>query len=201
MSSHETRRAKESRVAASRVDRVVRALDDRMAIRALGRWLLDEPIVGGARWAYVFGSALVTLLLVQATTGWLLMSAYAPSATTAWASVNHLSHALAGGWLLRGIHHFASGATVVLLALHLAQTALFGAYRRPRELNWWFGLVLLFVVLAFSLTGYLLPWDQKGYWATRVATNILGTVPVVGGALQRVVQGGTQYGSLTLTRF
>jgi ubiquinol-cytochrome c reductase cytochrome b subunit len=198
---HETARERESRVAATRFDRMVTALDDRMAIRALVRWMLDEPVVGGARWAYVFGSALVTLLTVQAVTGWLLMSAYAPSATTAWASVHHISFKMSGGWLVRGIHHFGSGATVVLLGAHLVQTALFGAYKRPRELNWWFGLVLMFLVLGFSLTGYLLPWDQKGYWATRVATNIMGTLPFVGASVQRIVQGGAQYGSLTLTRF
>jgi ubiquinol-cytochrome c reductase cytochrome b subunit len=185
----------------SALERLLAAIDERTGLRAVMRWGLEEPIAGGARWAYVFGSALVTSLLLQAVTGYMLMTAYAPSSTTAWASVHHIQFRIAGGWLVRGLHHFGSGATVVIIAAHLAQTALFGAYRRPRELNWWFGLVLLFVVLAFSLTGYLLPWDQKGYWATRVATNIVGTYPVIGAPLQRLMQGGSQYGSLTLTRF
>ena len=81
------------------------------------------------------------------------------------------------------------------------QTALFGAYKKPREVNWLFGLALFAITLGFALTGYLLPWDQKGYWATRVATNIAGTVPLVGSAVQRLLVGGAEYGHLTLTRF
>ncbi len=121
--------------------------------------------------------------------------------TDAWASVHHIQHHLTLGWLVRGIHHFGSGATVVLLGAHLLQTAIYGAYKRPREGNWYFGLVLFGLVLGLSLTGYLLPWDQKGYWATRVATNIFGTIPGVGVQVQRLAQGGNQYGHLTLTRF
>jgi ubiquinol-cytochrome c reductase cytochrome b subunit len=139
--------------------------------------------------------------VIQAVTGLLLMTTYAPSAQTAWASVHYISYSLSGGWLIRGLHHFGSQAMVVLAALHLGQVALFGAYKKPREMNWWFGLLLLGVTLGFSLTGYLLPWDQQGYWATRVATNIAGTMPWAGAFLQSLLQGGHQYGSLTLTRF
>ncbi len=176
-------------------------LDERAGHRALLRHLLDEPLPGGARWAYVWGSALTISLLTQALTGWLLMSAYAPSATTAWASVAHIQTTLSAGWIIRGLHHFGAQAMVLLLAAHLVQTALYGAYRRPRELNWYFGLALLLVTLAFSLTGYLLPWDQKGYWATKVATNIVGTLPLLGAPLQRALVGGPDYGHLTLTHF
>lgn len=108
-----------------------------------------------------------------------------------------LATRLVDGWLVRGLHHFGAQAMIVLLAAHLIQTALYGAYRRPRELNWYFGLALL----GFALTGYLLPWDQKGYWATRVATSIVGTIPVFGGFFQRVLVGGPEYGHLTLTHF
>ena len=90
---------------------------------------------------------------------------------------------------------------IVLLALHLIQVLLAGAYRAPREVNWWFGMALMFVTLGFSLTGYLLPWDQKGYWATKVATNIMGGAPVLGPYIQKVVVGGGDYGNQTLTRF
>ncbi len=176
-------------------------LDERTGHRALVRAALDEPVPGGARWAYVWGSALTLSLVVQAVTGWLLMSAYAPSATTAWASVHHITFTMRAGWLVRGVHHFGAQAMVVLLALHLGQTAIHGAYKRPREVNWFLGLGLLFLTLAFALTGYLLPWDQKGYWATRVATNIAGTIPLVGGFAQRLLVGGPEYGHLTLTRF
>ena len=176
-------------------------LDERTGHRALLREALDEPIPGGARLAYVWGSALTLTLVVQAVTGWLLMSAYAPSATTAWSSVAYITYTLRAGWLIRGLHHFGAQAMILLLALHLGQTALYGAYRKPRELNWLFGLALLGLMLGFALTGYLLPWDQKGYWATRVATNIAGTIPIVGAWLQGLLVGGTEYGHLTLTRF
>ncbi|MEP7123986.1 MAG: cytochrome b N-terminal domain-containing protein [Byssovorax sp.] len=176
-------------------------LDERAGHRALARAVLDEPVPGGARWAYVWGSALTLSLVVQGITGWLLMSAYAPSATTAWASTAYISHQISGGWLVRGLHHFGAQAMIVLLAAHLVQTALYGAYRKPRELNWYFGLALLGVTLGFALTGYLLPWDQKGYWATRVATSIVGTIPLVGGYFQRILVGGPEYGHLTLTHF
>ena len=176
-------------------------LDARTGHRKLLAEALDEPVVGGARWAYVFGSALTMVFVIQATTGILLMTTYAPSAQTAWASVHYISFALSGGWIIRGLHHFGSQAMIVLVALHLGQVLVFGAYKKPREINWWFGLGLLAVTLGFSLTGYLLPWDQKGYWATRVATNIAGTTPIVGAWVQALLQGGHEYGSLTLTRF
>jgi ubiquinol-cytochrome c reductase cytochrome b subunit len=185
----------------SRPHRVGDWLDARAGHRKLLRELLEEPVAGGARWAYVYGSALTLVFVMQATTGLLLMTTYAPSAQTAWASVHYISYSLSGGWLVRGLHHFGSQAMVVLAALHLSQVALFGAYKKPREMNWWFGLALLGVTLGFSLTGYLLPWDQKGYWATRVATNIAGTMPVAGSSVQALLQGGHEYGSLTLTRF
>jgi ubiquinol-cytochrome c reductase cytochrome b subunit len=176
-------------------------LDSRTSYRSLLHHALEEPVPGGARWAYIFGSVLIGCITLQAVTGWALMAYYAPSATTAWASVEHVTYGVSGGWLVRGMHHFGAQAMVVCVALHLLQVALYGAYKAPREVNWWFGLGLLGVTLGFSLTGYLLPWDQKGYWATRVATNIAGTIPVVGKAIQQLAQGGAEYGSLTLTRF
>jgi ubiquinol-cytochrome c reductase cytochrome b subunit len=176
-------------------------LDARTGYRALLRHALDEPIPGGASWAFIFGSALVACIVLQAVTGCALMTVYAPSSTTAWASVAYITDSLSWGWLVRGMHHFGAHAMVVVLALHVAQVALYGAYRPPREVNWWLGLALLATTLGFALTGYLLPWDQKGYWATRVATNIAGSVPLVGRWIQQLVQGGAEYGTLTLTRF
>lgn len=183
------------------VRRTIDFLDDRTGIRSVVRHLLDEPIRGGARWAYVFGSVLLSTFLVQVVTGLALMTSYAPSDKTAWASVHFIQWKQAGGWLVRGLHHFGAQAMVIGLGAHMLQVALFGAYKKPREVTWWLGLALLAITLGFALTGYLLPWDQKGYWATRVATNIAGTVPLVGDATQRIAQGGSEYGSLTLTRF
>ncbi len=176
-------------------------LDNRTGYRHLLHEALDEPIPGGARWHYVFGSALSVIFMVQVFTGLLLMTSYSPSSSTAWGSVFYISHEMWLGWFIRGVHHFAAQAMVVLLAMHLLQVLIAGAYRRPRELNWWFGMALLFLTLGFSLTGYLLPWDQKGYWATKVATNIMGGAPGAGPYLQKIVVGGPDYGNQTVTRF
>ena len=156
---------------------------------------------GGARWRYVWGSSLVFAFITQMVTGLVLWSSYSASAQTAWESVYFIQHEMAGGWLVRGIHHVMAQAMVVLLALHLMQVVIDGAYRAPREVNFWLGLILMKLVLGMALTGYLLPWDQKGYWATRVATNLAGLVPLIGPSLQQLVVGGPDYGHHTLTRF
>ncbi|HUY88711.1 MAG TPA: cytochrome b N-terminal domain-containing protein [Pirellulales bacterium] len=176
-------------------------LDDRTGYRELVRASLYEHIPGGARYRYVWGSTLVFAFSVQLITGLFLWMSYSPSGQTAWESVYYIQHEMQGGWLLRGLHHFMAQAMVVLLALHLLQVVIDGAYRAPREVNFWLGLILMQIVLGLSLTGYLLPWDQKGYWATRVATNLMGIVPVVGPSVQKLVVGGVDYGHHTLTRF
>lgn len=176
-------------------------LDSRTGYRALLNEALYERVLGGARWRYVFGSALVVLILVQAVTGIALELYYSPSTTDAWASVNYIQTQVQLGALLRGVHHFGASAIVVLMVVHLLQTAWAGAFRAPRELNWLAGFMLFQLILALALTGYLLPWDQKGYWATQVATSIAGTLPLIGQELQTFLQGGTSYGNLTLTRF
>jgi len=176
-------------------------LDDRTGYRAVMHEALYERVPGGARWRYVWGSSLVFAFMTQVITGLVLWSSYSASAQTAWESVYYIQHEMTGGWLLRGIHHVMAQAMVVLLALHLMQVVIDGAYRAPREVNFWLGLVLMMLVLGMALTGYLLPWDQKGYWATRVATNLAGLVPLVGPSLQQVVVGGPDYGHHTLTRF
>jgi len=176
-------------------------LDDRIGYRGLMRDALYERVPGGARWRYVWGSTLVTTFFVQVVTGFFLWAAYSANARGAWESVFYIQHEMQGGWLLRGIHHFTAQAMVVLLVLHLMQVVIDGAYRAPREINFWIGLGLMKIVLGLSLTGYLLPWDQKGFWATKVATNIMAITPVVGPDLQKLVVGGADYGHHTLTRF
>jgi ubiquinol-cytochrome c reductase cytochrome b subunit len=175
--------------------------DDRTGYRAVLHEALYERVPGGARWRYVWGSTLVFAFMTQVITGLFLWASYAASAQTAWESVYYIQYEMTGGWLLRGIHHFMAQAMVVLLALHLLQVVIDGAYRAPREVNFWLGLVLMMLVLGMALTGYLLPWDQKGYWATIVATNLAGIVPVFGPSLQQLVIGGPEYGHHTLTRF
>ena len=176
-------------------------LDDRSGYRDLLHEVLYEKVPGGARWRYVWGSCLTFAFFTQVVTGTLLWMFYSPSAQTAWESVYFLQYQVWGGWFLRGVHHYMAQAMIVLLVLHLMQVVIDGAYRAPRELNFWFGALMLGVTLALSLTGYLLPWDQKGYWATAVATNLMAEVPLIGPAIQKVVVGGVEYGHHTLTRF
>lgn len=176
-------------------------LDDRAGVRKLIHESLYEPIPGGARWRYVWGSTLVMAFMTQLITGIFLWMAYSPSTQTAWESVFYIQYEMNGGWLLRGIHHFMAQAMVVLLAIHFLQVVWDGAYRAPRELNFILGLVLMLIVLGLALTGYLLPWDQKGYWATSVGTNLASQAPVVGPDVKKLAVGGSEYGHQTLTRF
>ena len=176
-------------------------LDQRTGYKQVLHHALYENVPGGSRWRYVWGSTLTFCLVVQFITGVFLWMAYSPSSQTAWESVYYIQHEMWGGWFLRGIHHFTAHAMNVLLVLHLMQVVIDGAYKAPREINFWFGLVLLLLVLGLSLTGYLLPWDQKGYWATKVATNIAAITPFIGPELQKLIIGGADYGHHTLTRF
>lgn len=162
---------------------------------------LYENVPGGSRWRYVWGSTLTFALAVQFITGIFLWMSYSPSSQSAWESVYYIQYQMSGGWLLRGLHHFTAQAMTILLVLHLMQVVIDGAYRAPREMNFLFGVALLLLVLALSLTGYLLPWDQKGYWATKVSTNLVGITPLFGSLMQRLVVGGPDYGHHTLTRF
>jgi ubiquinol-cytochrome c reductase cytochrome b subunit len=176
-------------------------LDHRTGYKTLMHEALYERVPGGARWRYVWGSTLVFTFSVQVITGLFLWMGYSPSSQTAWESVYYIQHDMLLGWVLRGIHHFTAQAMVVLLVLHLLQVIIDGAYKAPREVNFWLGLILMKIVLGLSLTGYLLPWDQKGYWATKVATNIAGITPVIGEQVQALAVGGPSYGHHTLTRF
>jgi ubiquinol-cytochrome c reductase cytochrome b subunit len=175
--------------------------DDRTGYRKLRDALLLEHIPGGARWRYVWGSCLAAVFGVQLVTGVLLMTAYSPGDSTAWSSVYFIQYEMDFGWLIRGLHHFGSQTMVVLLGVHMLQVVIAGAHLPPREVNWWLGLLLMACVLGLSLTGYLLPWDQKGYWATQVATNIAGNLPGAGSLVQKIAVGGPAYGHHTLTRF
>jgi len=175
--------------------------DDRTGARQLIHQALDEPVPGGARWRYVWGSTLVMAFLTQAITGLFLWMNYSSSAQTAWESVYAIQHDLVGGWWLRGIHHFTAQAMVILMVIHLVQVVVDGAYRAPRELNFVLGILLMLVVLGLSLTGYLLPWDQKGYWATKVGTELSSQAPWAGEAIKKLAVGGPNYGHYTLKRF
>lgn len=174
-------------------------VDDRTGI--LSRSREEVMIPGGPRWRYGCPAVLAFLFAIEALTGLLLWAAYSPSGRTAWESVFYIEHVMTAGALLRGIHHYATHAMVVWAALYLLQTVWDGAYRSRREVIYWLGLVMLAVLFVFSQTGYLLPWDQRGYTASQVATEIVASTPVVGDSMQRIAKGGTDFGHQTLTRF
>jgi len=175
-------------------------LDNRTGYRALSHEAMYENIPGGSRWIYITGSMLVFAFVTQAVTGIFLWMSYSPGSQNAWESVHYITHEMQGGALLRGVHHYMAQGMVVLLPLHLLQVVLCRAYVAPREINYWLGLVLMLLVLGLGLTGYLLPWDQKGYWATKVATELMA-LPPGGESIQKLAVGGSQYGHATLTRF
>jgi len=176
-------------------------IEARTGIFSLTHEALYERVPGGARWRYVWGSTLVFAFTVQLITGLFLWMAYSPSSQTAWESTYYIQHEIHFGWLLRGVHHFMAQTMIVLLVLHLMQVVIDGAYKAPREFNFWLGLILMKIVLGLALTGYLLPWDQRGYWSTGVATSLMSLVPGVGEEVQKLVVGGSEYGHHTLTRF
>jgi ubiquinol-cytochrome c reductase cytochrome b subunit len=169
--------------------------------RALKDALLLEPLSGGSRWAAAFGSLLLFTFLVQVVTGILLAMNYAPAVKTAWPSVQFIQKELPWGWFIRGLHHWGASAMIILVLLHLIQVFVWGAYKRPRELTWLVGVLLLACTLGLAFTGYLLPWDEKAYWATKVGLGIASTVPLLGDSLRTLLQGGDDLGNLTLTRF
>ncbi len=175
--------------------------EERTGWRRLRELLLLEPLPGGARWAAAFGSLLLFAFVVQVVTGILLSMNYAPSEKSAWDSVNYIQQEVPLGAFIRALHHWGASAMVVLLLAHLVQVFVWGAYKRPREFTWMVGVLLLLGTLGLAFTGYLLPWDQKAYWATKVGLGITGMVPLIGEDLRNLLQGGSQIGNLTLTRF
>jgi ubiquinol-cytochrome c reductase cytochrome b subunit len=176
-------------------------LDSRLNLQAVERSLLDEPIPGGASWIYVFGSATLFLFILQAITGMFLAVYYAPTPDHAYDSVQFIESQVTFGWFVRGLHHWGASGMVVAVGLHMLQVFLFGAFKPPREMMWMVGVVLFLLVMVFAFTGYLLPWDQTAYWATQVGINMVGTVPLVGEFLMKVMRGGETLGALTLSRF
>lgn len=181
--------------------KVYRWLDKRLRLKPVEETLLNEPIPGGASWVYVFGSATLFLFFLQLTTGMFLAVYYAPTPDHAYDSIVFIMESIHFGEFVRGMHHWGASAMVVAIGLHMLQVYLYGAYKPPREVLWMVGVVLFIIVLAFSFSGYLLPWDQKAYWATQVGVNMVGTIPVIGDELVRIIRGGERLGALTLTRF
>jgi len=182
---------------------VKRALDwlqSRTGYRGARHVLLDEPIPPGTGWFFTLGSVLLALLGVQLLTGAFLTLYYAPTPDHAYDSIRFIV-SMAPGRIVRGLHHYGSSFLVVVVVLHMVRVVAFGSYKAPREATWLSGLLLLGLILAFSLTGYLLPWDQRAYWATVVTINISRLAPLGGDLVAGLLQGGASIGALTLTRW
>jgi ubiquinol-cytochrome c reductase cytochrome b subunit len=176
-------------------------LDARTGYRAALEHLLDEPLPRGTGWWFVTGSIVLFLLVVQLLTGFVLAFFYVPSPDYAYDSIRFIEARVTFGRVLRGLHVFGASFLVIAAIVHMSRVVLLGSYKKPRELNWMVGVILLLIILGFALTGYLLPWDQKAYWATTVTLNIARGVPLVGNALSALLKGGTDLGALTLMRW
>ena len=176
-------------------------LDHRTGLQTMVRQFLYELIPASSGWHQVFGSVAVFLFLTQAFTGALLAFNYAPTPGDAYNSLRYILTELTGGRLIRGLHHWGASMMIVVVVLHMVQVFLYGAYKKPREATWMVGVVLLLTTLAYGLTGYLLPWDNRAYWGTVVATRIAGSAPVVGPYLSRLLGGEGEVGVVTFARF
>ena len=184
-----------------RWDRVGAWLDNRTGVQTAVRQFLYEEIPASSGWQQIFGSVAVFLFLVQAFTGALLAFNYAATPGDAYNSLRYILTELTAGRLIRGLHHWGASMMIVVVALHMVQVFLYGAYKKPREATWMVGVVLLLVTLAYGLTGYLLPWDNRAYWGTVVTTRIAGSAPILGPYLTRLLGGGGSVGVVTFARF
>ncbi len=177
-------------------------VDERTSIAGGVRWVLFRKVPKGTNWFYTLGSASMFAFLSQAMTGVFLAMYYRPDATGgAYESIRHLTNEVFLGEFVRGMHRWGSSVMVILVFLHMGRTFFFGAYKYPRELNWVIGVVLLILTMTMSFTGYLLPFDQRSYWATIVGVNINGTGPHMGPFLSDFLRGGAEFGATTLSRF
>ncbi len=175
-------------------------LHSRTGYRSAKHVLLDEELPAGTGWFFSAGSVLLALIAVQLVSGAFLTLYYAPTPDHAYDSIRFILSTLPGR-IVRGLHHYGASFIVIALVVHMTRVVLFGSYKAPREATWLTGLALFGLVLAFSLTGYLLPWDQRAYWATVVTINIARLTPLLGDTVGGALQGGATIGALTLTRW
>ncbi len=176
-------------------------VDERTSLSGGLRWLMFRKVPKGTNWFYTLGSATMFAFLSQAVTGVFLAMYYDPSITHAYESARYITNEVFLGEFVRGMHKWGSSVMVILIFLHMARVFFFGAYKYPRELNWIIGVVLLILTMAMSFTGYLLPFDQRSYWATIVGVNINGTAPLMGPFLNDFLRGGAEFSATTLSRF
>jgi ubiquinol-cytochrome c reductase cytochrome b subunit len=176
-------------------------LDQRTGLVTFTKDFLTEDVPGGASYWYAFGSATVFALILQIVTGIFLTFYYSPSAATAWESTKYIMDKVPAGHFVLSLHYWGASAMIAFMAMHLIQTLLWGAYKKPRELQWIVGVILFILTLVLGLTGYLLPWDLNALLASKVAISIAGSAPIIGGPTLAFLQDGASIGTLTINRF
>ncbi len=192
-------------------ERTVEWLDERYGIVEPMEKILKKPVpMSATRWFYCLGGLTFLFFLIQGLTGIMMVFYYEPSAdpsptdpsvSVAYASIEYIMNEVRFGNIIRTIHHWGANGMIVLAIAHMIRVFIMGAYRPPRELNWISGVFLLIITLGFGFTGYLLPWDQRAYWATTVGTDIAGNIPVIGQPALLFLRAGWQVTGLTLSRF
>jgi len=177
-------------------------LDDRFQLSELLEPILSKPVPEWQRrWYYCLGGLTFFFFVVQAATGIMLAFYYQPTPEGAYASIQFIENEVRLGSAVRIIHHWSANGMIVMAFAHMIRVFIMGAYKPPRELNWVAGVILLTATLAFGFTGYLLPWDQRAYWATTVGTDIAGAIPVIGELALVFLRAGWNITGLTLSRF
>jgi quinol-cytochrome oxidoreductase complex cytochrome b subunit len=177
-------------------------LDERFDVRIPLESFLKKPVPKHAiRWYFCLGGITFALFVIQGVTGILLSLYYKPTPERAYESILFIMNNVRFGWLIRSIHSWSASLMIAMCLAHMLRVYITGAYKRPRELNWVAGVVLLLLTLGFGFTGYLLPWDQKALWGSTVGSEILGVIPAIGKALLGLLRAGADITGLTLTRF
>jgi ubiquinol-cytochrome c reductase cytochrome b subunit len=176
-------------------------LDQRTGVVTATKGFLTEDVPGGASYWYAFGSATMFALIIQIATGIFLTFHYVPSTATAYESTKYLIDKVPFGHFVLSLHYWGASAMIAFMAMHLLQGLLWGAYKKPRELQWIVGVLLFIMTLVLGLTGYLLPWDLNALLASRVAINISGNAPILGQAVLNFLQDGNGISTLTISRF
>jgi ubiquinol-cytochrome c reductase cytochrome b subunit len=180
---------------------LLRWIDEQTGLVSATKRFLEHPLPTGTGWFHTLGALALFLFALQALTGVFLALYYVPSPTHAYESVRFISQRVALGNVVRGLHHYTTDALALIVGLHMLRAFLWGTYKKPRQMVWVVGVLLLVLTMGFTMTGVLLPWDQNGYWATVIRFSLAGSLPVVGPLMQKAILGGSNVGALTLTRF
>jgi menaquinol-cytochrome c reductase cytochrome b subunit len=183
-------------------------IDERLNITPIWRDIADHDVPAHVNpankmsaFVYCFGGLTFLIIVTQILSGMFLAMYYVPDIVNAYRSVQYITDEVLLGNIVRGMHFWGASLVIIMMFLHMLRVFFTGAYKAPRELNWVVGVLIFFVVMGFGFTGYLLPWDQKAYWATAVGAQIAETVPLLGPYIKTLLIGGDILGALTLTRF